>query len=935
MAQFMTAAPEAALPDWQQAIGDVAFEWWVAARRLQCSEQLCALLGLPRMPADVLAELTRRIHPHDLPGLDAALATCWRAADGRLRHECRMQHGDGSERWVLIRGQLMERDGLGAPRRMLGALSDITARKADEAMLRRYEHIVASSSDAMSFVDAEFCIVLANEAMTSRFGLHPADVVGRTVAHMFGADVFHEVMQPGLSKALAGEPQHFQRWMHYPVSGRRFVDVHYDPCAEPGSPTHGVVITVRDLTDSARQALLMAQTQRAARIGGWEIDCAQHKVFWTEEMFGLLETPPTSPPLPFAQLEDRIAPASLARLNEALAAMMAGELSSLNMTIECPAAEGGARMLAVQGRCEHNARGDVVRVFGSLQDVTARRQAQAQLKLAASVFESSREAVFITDANRYLLAVNPAFCALTGLRAEQVVGQSVRCLNSPRHDATFYRDIWAVAAREGGWHGEAWGVNADGEDYPQWASLTAVRESDGSVSHYIGMFADISARKRAEARVQQLINFDSLTDLPSRALLQQRLPDMLAGHRYAETLLGVLFVDLDRFKNIADTFGHRASDEVLREVAKRLHACAGRDDLLCRHGGDEFVLVLANVGHATELARRAALVREALSRPMWLHGAELVLTASIGISVFPQDGDNADVLLRHADAALHHAKAEGRDNVQFFTESLNARAAEFLQLEHSLRRALGRHEFCLHYQPQIDMRSGELVGMEALIRWQHPSLGLVAPSKFIPVAEDTGMIVAIGEWVMFEACKEAQRWRELGLADVPVAINLSACQFRTGVKDSVARALAASGLPADRLELEVTESLVMGAADQVIANLRELKQMGLILSIDDFGTGYSSLSYLKRFPIDRLKIDRSFVCDIDTNPDDAAITTAIIHLGHNLRLQVVAEGVETMQQWAFLREHGCDQAQGYWISKPLGSEALIEFLRNRRKGIAS
>lgn len=478
-------------------------------------------------------------------------------------------------------------------------------------------------------------------------------------------------------------------------------------------------------------------------------------------------------------------------------------------------------------------------------------------------------------------------------------------------------------------------MNAEGEDYPQWASLTAVRENDGAISHYIGMFADISARKSAEARVQQLVNFDSLTDLPSRALLQQRLPDMLAGHRYADSILGVLFIDLDRFKNIADTFGHRASDEILRQVATRLQGCIGREDLLCRHGGDEFVLVLANVDHATELARRASLVREALARPMWLDGTELVLTASIGISVFPQDGDNADELLRRADAALHHAKAEGRDNVQFFTESLNARAAEFLQLEHSLRRALGRHEFRLHYQPQIDMRTGQLVGMEALVRWQHPSLGLVAPSKFIPVAEDTGMIVAIGEWVMLEACREAQRWRELGLADVPVAVNLSANQFRAGVRDCVARALAYSGLPANRLELEVTESLVMGAADQVIASLRELKEMGLILSIDDFGTGYSSLSYLKRFPIDRLKIDRSFVCDITTNPDDAAITTAIIHLGHNLRLHVVAEGVETRQQWDFLREQGCDQAQGYWISKPLDSEALLEFLRSWQGGLPS
>lgn len=923
-----SGAQDAGLPDWQQAVGDVVFDWWVAARRLDCSAQLRTLLGLTRMPADALQELSQRIHPDDQPGLQAALNGCWRSSNGWLRHECRVRGGDGHERWVLIRGQLLERDGLGAPRHMRGVLSDISGRKADEAMLRRYEHIVASSSDAMSFIDADCCIVLANPAMSSRFGLKPEQVVGRSMAAIFGLAMFDELMRGGLACALAGEAMHFQRWMHYPATGRRFVDVHYDPCGEPGSPAHGVVITVRDLTDSARQSLLLAQTQRAARIGGWEVDCLRQEVFWTDEMFCLLDVPAGSPPLAFRQWSSRMPVAQWTQLSAGLADIMAGRCTEFALTLDVGSADGQARALALQARGECNVLGEVIRVFGSLQDVTARRQAQAQLRLAASVFESSREAVFITNAERRLLTVNPAFCALTGLNAEAVIGQSVRCLSSSRHEAVFYRDIWRTAAREGGWHGEVWGVNAKGDDYPQWASLTAVRESDGTISHYIGMFADISARKSAEARVQQLVNFDSLTDLPSRTLLQQRLPDMLTGHRYAESLLGVLFIDLDRFKNIADTFGHRASDEILRESARRLQGCVGREDLLCRHGGDEFVLVLANVGHATELARRATLVREALARPMWLDGTELVLTASIGISVFPQDGDNADELLRRADAALHHAKAEGRDNVQFFTESLNARAAEFLQLEHSLRRALGRHEFRLHYQPQINMHTGELVGMEALVRWQHPSLGLVAPSKFIPVAEDTGMIVAIGEWVMFEACREAQRWRKLGLADVPVAVNLSASQFRAGVRDCVARALAESGLPAERLELEVTESLVMGAADQVIASLRELKEMGLILSIDDFGTGYSSLSYLKRFPIDRLKIDRSFVCDIATSPDDAAITTAIIHLGHNLRLQVVAEGVETPQQWHFLREQGCDQAQGYWISKPLDSEALLEFLRN-------
>lgn len=278
------------LPDWQQAVGDVVFDWWVAARRLECSTQLCTLLGLSRMPADPLAELNQRIHPDDLSALQLALNACWHSADGWLRHECRVRGGDGQERWMLIRGQLLERDGLGAPRHVRGVLSDISARKADEAMLRRYEHIVATSSDAMYFVDADCRIVLANPAMTIRFGLTPEQVVGRPMATVFGLVVFDELSHD-LARALAGEAMHFQRWMHYPALGRRFVDVHYDPCGQAGSPAHGVVVTVRDLTDSARQALLLAQTQRAAHIGGWEIDCQRQEVFWTEEMFCLLGVP--------------------------------------------------------------------------------------------------------------------------------------------------------------------------------------------------------------------------------------------------------------------------------------------------------------------------------------------------------------------------------------------------------------------------------------------------------------------------------------------------------------------------------------------------------------------------------------------------------------------------------------------------------------------
>ena len=433
-------------------------------------------------------------------------------------------------------------------------------------------------------------------------------------------------------------------------------------------------------------------------------------------------------------------------------------------------------------------------------------------------------------------------------------------------------------------------------------------------------------RLRAEERVEHQAHYDLLTDLPNRVMFNDRLILALAHANRHRKMLAILFVDLDRFKTIVDTLGHAIGDHVLRGVAERLSGSLEEGDTLARLGGDEFVILLPQIHRADKAVKLAQKVLEALKPAFYFSGHELHITTSIGIALYPYDGEDADTLLKNADTALYRAKEQGRNNYQLYTPAMNARAFERLALENSLRKALERKEFLLHYQPQQDLKTGEITGMEALLRWQHPDLGLVYPAEFISLAEETGLIVPLGEWVLRTAAAQNKAWQKSGLPPLVVAVNLSARQFQHhDLVESVARVLKETGLDARWLELEITESIAMQNADYTIIILRDLKEMGIQISMDDFGTGYSSLSYLKKFPIDTLKIDQSFVRDLSTDANDAAIANAIIVLAHSLKLKVVAEGVETAEQKAFLKEHDCDKTQGYLFSNPVPA-ALFENL---------
>jgi len=595
------------------------------------------------------------------------------------------------------------------------------------------------------------------------------------------------------------------------------------------------------------------------------------------------------------------------------------------------------RMVAADGRTVwlHN----IVRVIpfdgkpkelvGVMLDITERNTAAMRNRLTQVVFDNAAEGILITDAEERIIDVNQGFTNITGYSREDVMGKTTQLLNSGRHDQAFFRDMWQDLSTHGQWQGEIWNRRKNGEIYPEWLSVSTVHDASGKPTHYVAVFSDITLRKQSEERMQYLANHDALTQLPNRTLLHERVEHALRLAQRTKAQVAILFLDLDRFKNINDTLGHQAGDQMLVEVAARLKACLRDTDTIARQGGDEFVVVVENFTDTQYLVAVARKILAALAVPFALHGHELFISASIGISVYPDDGRDMGVLLRNADVAMYRSKEQGRNTHQFYSAHSNVHSLEMLALESSLRRALERNEFVLHYQPKMDPSTDQMVGVEALLRWNHPDLGMVSPAQFISLAEDTGLIIPIGEWVLGEACRQARVWQEVGLPLVSVAVNLSARQFRDGnLPDMIGSALMKSGLTPEFLELEITESMIMQNVEHAIEILHRFRDMGTNISIDDFGTGYSSLGYLKSFPIDTLKVDRSFVQDVPGDADDAAITKAVIALAHSLNLKVVAEGVETEEQLEFLREQGCDLIQGYIYSKALPADRLAHLLLN-------
>lgn len=564
-----------------------------------------------------------------------------------------------------------------------------------------------------------------------------------------------------------------------------------------------------------------------------------------------------------------------------------------------------------------------------MSDVT-----DSQLLQKARAFEYANEALFITDAANSIIAVNRAFTRMTGYAPHDVIGKNPRILASGQTSPDVYYDMWLALEKNDFWQGEVWDRRRDGSTYPKHLTISVVRNAAHEIENYVASFSDITERKQVADRMFHLAHHDALTGLLNRTALEVQLQNALVYAQREKHQVGVLLIDLDNFKQVNDTLGHHVGDHLLLQVGRRLKDCVRANDPVARLGGDEFIVVLQDIESAMSVGAIASKIQRSLADAYQVDEYTLYATPSIGVSLYPIDGSDPDVLIKNADSAMYHAKAQGRNNFKFFAASMNAAAHERLKLENALRSALEGinsnqdSQFELYFQPQIHISSGKITGLEALARWSHPELGPIPPTRFIQIAEETGLIQPLGDWVFWEACRRLKEFKEAGVTNMRVAVNLSTQQLRHDNLPVVVRgALACYDLLPEELELEITESTAMQNPAATIAILEQLKDMGIVLAVDDFGTGYSSLSYLKHLPIHRLKLDRTFVKDIDTSREDAAICSATIVLAHSLGLDLVAEGVETTAQRDYLQNLGCDLFQGFLYSKPLPADQLVPFLR--------
>ncbi len=880
--------------------------------------------------SEVLGRLywERLILADERPGVEAALRGL-QAGFSPIHHENHLLTRDHGPRLIAWENTLV-RDPDGRVRFIIGNGQDVTDQRWVEEEMRKLAMVAARTSNAVIITDAEGRTEWVNEGFTRLSGYRPDEVIGRTPGEMLqGPDSDPAAILRMRERLRAGEGFR-EEILNYARDGRPYwIDIDVQPVVGRDGRVERFIGIESDVTerkraeDAQRRLLQIIETARdivASADGDGRLtymNAAGRALLGigADEDISHLRAADTHSPEGAALV-----------MNEALpVARRHGFWEGENEFLT----RDGQRVPVWQVIVAHtNPDGGVKHYSTIARDIRQRRRDEAELRLAASVYHNTIEGIVITDPNGIILSVNPAFTEITGFSADEAVGATPRILKSDHHDEAFYAAMWRELKATGRWKGELWNRRKSGEVFLEHQTITMVPDAEGNPVRYVAVFNDITELRRKDERIRHLAYHDPLTHLPNRQLLQDRLEHALALCRREGKTLAVMFLDLDRFKVINDTLGHDVGDNLLREVANRLVESVRGTDTVARLGGDEFVVVVEHPATASSAAAVAEKIIRRLAAPIDLGRHQIHVTTSIGIGMFPGDGDDLTELMKNADTAMYAAKAGGRNTYHFFSAAMNEKAHWRLELENEMRRAVERGEFQLHYQPKVELATGRPVGAEALIRWNHPTKGIIPPSDFIPMAEETGMIVEMGEWAILEACGQMRRWLDEGLPPMTVAVNVSTRQLTApGLFSIVSAALEVNDLPATALELEVTESGVMDQADRAIAMLEGLKTLGISIAVDDFGTGYSSLSYLRKLPIDTVKIDRSFVMDLETNEQDFAIVRTILAMAQILRLGVVAEGVETAAQAAMLTEARCEMAQGFLYARPLPAADFAGWLR--------
>ncbi|OOZ39004.1 EAL domain-containing protein, partial [Solemya elarraichensis gill symbiont] len=891
------------------------------------------------------ATVFKAIHPDDVRYVKkGVLEHVRKGGESPYKREFRMQTRDGNWKWGTARGKVLERDANGSPIRMIGTLTDITERKQSEMDLLSSKELLQSIIERapirVFWKDRDLRFLGCNELFAKDAGLtHPDQLIGKTdyemgwkeQAELYRADDL-KVIETGLSKLDFEEPQ------TTPEGHIIWVRTSKVPLLNPTTDEIiGVLGLYEDITErkQAENELRLSkeqlsEAQRITKTGSWTLDLANNHLDWSDEVYRIFEIDKTQFNSSYEAFLDAAHPDDREMVNQAY-------LDSLNSHTQYEMTHrilvGDGRIKYVHETCEtlFDKDGKALRSRGTVQDVTEQKQAEEELRIAATAFES-QQGIMVTDAGGKILQVNSAFMEMSGYKADEIIGNTPRMFQSGRHDSAFYEEMWKCINSDSFWQGEIWDKRKSGEVYPKLLTISAVTDADGQVSHYVGAHADITEKKSAEEKIDHLAYYDQLTGLPNKIQLMNILEQTLAACVRDNQYSAVLMIDLDHFNKLNNTLGHVVGDELLVQVARSLEDSTSSLDTVARFGGDKFVVILPELAaDKTKAARTAEKVTrnilQALNKEYKLGVASHHSTVSIGVNLFSSETLTIDVLLKQAELAMYESKSAGRNTMSCYDPKMQSSVSKLVTMEKELRSALDNEEFFLHYQPQASLQNGRIIGVEALIRWNSPKLGLVPPVEFIPVLEEMELIVDVGNWVLEESCECLKKWHQSGFDHIRIGINVSPAQFKSkNFLDTVKDILKKTKVPPDCVELEITEGVVMNDPLYAKSLLNDLHKLGLKIAIDDFGTGYSSLSNLMDLPFDTLKIDRAFVKGLPDNADSVSFCNTILALAKALKLHTIAEGVEEVSQLRFLNRIDCTIIQGFYFSNPLPPQEVEKML---------